>query len=333
MMKLKSLIVISVCWLWAGASLCFAAAPMDQVTVGYSAFSGPYGPLWLAVEEQLGRKYGLDLKAIYAGRVRPQQLLASGEVPFVVATGTGAMSSHIVGIKDQVIVLSFINKVNSGIFARPNIKSAEDLKGKTIATGRPGAFNDTMVRYVLRAKLGLMPDRDVKLLPVGEAALAFPALERGIVEAASLTMPFNAIARKMGYRELIDYNTAGVVYPYNTITTLRQTPSKNPEVTEKLLKTMTEAIHLFKNNRDKGLGVLKKYLRGATDEVLAETYDDARASLEDMPTPSLDVIKAALEILSHQYPQAKETDANAIIDTSIMRRIEQSGFIKTLYTK
>lgn len=62
MMKLKSLIVISVCWLWAGASLCFAAAPMDQVTVGYSAFSGPYGPLWLAVEEQLGRKYGLDLK-------------------------------------------------------------------------------------------------------------------------------------------------------------------------------------------------------------------------------------------------------------------------------
>lgn len=265
--------------------------------------------------------------------MRPQQLLASGEVPFVVATGTGAMSSHIVGIKDQVIVLSFINKVNSGIFARPNIKSAEDLKGKTIATGRPGAFNDTMVRYVLRAKLGLMPDRDVKLLPVGEAALAFPALERGIVEAASLTMPFNAIARKMGYRELIDYNTAGVVYPYNTITTLRQTPSKNPEVTEKLLKTMTEAIHLFKNNRDKGLGVLKKYLRGATDEVLAETYDDARASLEDVPTPSLDVIKAALEILSHQYPQAKETDANAIIDTSIMRRIEQSGFIKTLYTK
>jgi hypothetical protein len=45
------------------------------------------------------------------------------------------------------------------------------------------------------------------------------------------------------------------------------------------------------------------------------------------------VIKAALEILSHQYPQGKETDADLIIDTSVMRRIEQSGFIKALYKK
>jgi ABC-type nitrate/sulfonate/bicarbonate transport system substrate-binding protein len=52
------------------------------------------------------------------------------------------------------------------------------LKGKTIATGRSGAFADTMVRYVLRAKLGLVPDRDVKLLPMGEAALTFPLWRR-----------------------------------------------------------------------------------------------------------------------------------------------------------
>jgi hypothetical protein len=52
-----------------------------------------------------------------------------------------------------------------------------------------------------------------------------------------------------------------------------------------------------------------------------------------VPTPSLEVIKAALEVLSHQYPQTKETDADSIIDTSVMRRIEQSGFIKALYKK
>ncbi|HEX6439180.1 MAG TPA: hypothetical protein VF182_18815, partial [Candidatus Binatia bacterium] len=101
-----------------------AAGAIDQVTVGYSSFSGAYVPLWVAVEEQLGRKYGLELKAIYAGRVRPQQLLASGEVPFVIATGTGALSSHILGVKDQVIILTFINKVNSGLFTRADIKSA-----------------------------------------------------------------------------------------------------------------------------------------------------------------------------------------------------------------
>lgn len=81
----------------------------------------------------------------------------------------------------------------------------------------------------------------MKLLPVGEAALAFLALERGIVDAASPTMPVNMIAKKMGYRELIDYDTAGVVYPYNTVTTLRQTPGIF-RGDGKALKSMTEAI-------------------------------------------------------------------------------------------
>src|SRR5207249_10671879 len=98
------------------------------------------------------------------------------------------------------------------------------------------AFGDTMVGYVLRAKLGLVPDRDVKMLPIGEAQLAFPALERGMVEAASLTIPFTLIAKKLGDRELIDYDKAGVVYPYNTITALRPTPAKNPDLTERVLK-------------------------------------------------------------------------------------------------
>jgi hypothetical protein len=61
--------------------LGIAATQFDSVTVGYSSFSADYVPLWAAVEEHLGRKYGLELNAVYAGRVRPQQLLASGETP------------------------------------------------------------------------------------------------------------------------------------------------------------------------------------------------------------------------------------------------------------
>jgi ABC-type nitrate/sulfonate/bicarbonate transport system substrate-binding protein len=313
-------------------SLCFAASP-EALTVGYSSFSGAYLPLWIAVEEGLGKKYGLDLKAIYAGRIRPQQLLATGEVPFVMATGTGALTSHILGVKDQVIVMTTINKVNSAIFSRPEIKSTEELRGKTVATGRPGAFGDTMVRYVLRAKLGLTPDRDVKMLPIGEAQLAFPALERGIVQAASLTIPFTLVAKKMGYRELIDYDKAGVVYPYNTITTLRQTPGKNPDLAERFLKTMIEGIFVSKTEKEKSLAVLRRYMKGTPDDILEETYQYAKNVAEEIPTPSLEIVKAALEILSYQYPQAKATDPNPIIDTSIMKRIEQSGFIKTLYKK
>jgi NitT/TauT family transport system substrate-binding protein len=310
-----------------------AAAKLDSVTVGYSTFSGAYLPLWLAVEERLASKYGVDLKAIYAGRIRPQQLLASNDVPYVMASGTGALTSHVLGVKDQVMILVTINKVNSAIFSRPEIKSPEDLRGKTIATGRPGAFGDTMVRYILRAKLGLVPDRDVKMLPIGEAQLAFPALERGIVQAASLTLPYTLIAKKVGYRELVNYDKAGVVYPYNTITTLRQTPIKFPDLTERLLKTLIEASAIAKSDKEKSLAVMKKYMRGASDEILNETYQYTESVTEENPTPSLEIVKAALEILSYEYPKAKETDPNLIIDTTIMKRIEESGFIKAIYKR
>ena len=317
------------CCGWLGLTPVAFSAALEPVTIGYSTFSGAYLPLWIAIEERLGAKYGLDLRAIYAGRIRPQQLLASNEVPFVMASGTGALTSHILGVKDQAIILVTINKVNSAIFSRPEIKRAEDLRGKTIATGRPGAFGDTMVRYVLRAKLGLVPDRDVKMLPIGEAQLAFPALERGVVQAASLTMPFTLIAKKMGYRELIDYDQAGVVYPYNTVTVLRQTVVKNPDLTERVLKTLIEGSHIAKTEREKSLAVMKKYMRGTSDDILDETYRYTKSVTEEVPTPSLEIIKAALEILSYEYPKAKETDASLIIDTTIMKRIEQSGFIRS----
>jgi len=166
-------------WL-APASMVSAATKLETLTVAYSNFTGTYAPLWVAVEENLGAKYGLDLKAIYAGRIRPQQLLATGEVPIVLATATGTITSHILGVKDHVLVATITNKVGTSLFAKPEIKSVEDLKGKTIATGRPGAFLDATVRYVLRSKYNLMPDRDVKLLPTGEPSLGLQALERGV---------------------------------------------------------------------------------------------------------------------------------------------------------
>jgi len=89
---------LSAAWLvllWTGLRSRVEAAPANEaLTIGYSSFSGLDVPLWIAVEDRLGRKYGVDLKAVYAGRARPQQLLMSGETPLVVATGTGALTSE-----------------------------------------------------------------------------------------------------------------------------------------------------------------------------------------------------------------------------------------------
>ena len=310
-----------------------AAVQMESLAVGYSSLAGHHTPLWIAVEDRIGRKYGIDLKAIYAGRLRPQQLLVSGDVPIVVATGSGAVTSHVLGSKDQVIVAINMNKVGGGIFAKSEIKTVEDLKGKTIGVSRAGSISEIILRYVLRAKLGLQPDRDVKMLVVGDPAVGLQALERGIVDATPLTMPLPLMAAKMGFRELVNYDALGITFPANTVTILRQTISKRPEMIENFLKTLIEGIYIFKTNKAKSLAVMKKQLLGTSDEVLEETYKYAVTALEQQPYPSIDVIKSGLEILSFQYPQAKQTDPNTLIDPSFVKRIDQSGFITGLYKK
>lgn len=139
-----------------------------------------------------------------------------------------------------------------------------------------------------------------------------------------LSRPYSALFG----RQINTFHRSDPVY-----SVFRQTPAKNPDLTERVLKTVIEGSYTAKTEREKSLTIMKKYMRGTSNEILEETYQYAKSVTEEVPTPSLEITKAALEILSYDYPKAKETDPNLIIDTSIMKRIEQSGFIKALYKK
>jgi ABC-type nitrate/sulfonate/bicarbonate transport system substrate-binding protein len=189
------------------------------------------------------------------------------------------------------------------------------------------------VRYVLRSKFGMVPDRDVKLLPTGEPYLGLQALERGVVDAAALSVPFLFIARKAGFKELASFDKLGVEYPYTGVVVLRQTVAKNPDLVERFLKCIVEGIYIFKTNKAKTLAVFKRYMKGADDEILEETYQATRGTVDEAPYPSLQVVKNALDMLALQYPQAKQIDASLIVEPSVIRKIDESGFIKALYKK
>ena len=52
----KNMLALSFILSWIGcASVALDAAQLDTVTIGFSSFSGFYGPLWLAVDDSLGR--------------------------------------------------------------------------------------------------------------------------------------------------------------------------------------------------------------------------------------------------------------------------------------
>jgi len=303
----------------------FAAGEPLKLKIIYSSFTGAYTPLWLAVEEHLGRKYGIEIESVYAGRARPHQFLISGDAQYVVSTGTGVVSSHAVGSKDLVIIASFVNSTGASIFSNPKLKTAKELRGKIIGSGRPGAINDILLVYILKRKLGLDPNRDVKLVNLGETPAILPALERGVVDAAMLTTPARLFAKKMGFRELVDFDDLGVQYPYVGISTLKVNVKKNPDVTLRLVRTLTDGIQIFKSNKERGLAAMKRYLRGASDEMLEETYTYFSTRMPKFPYPSVEAIKTALDMMTDQFPQAAKVDPQEVVDLSFVKQVETAG--------
>ncbi|HEX9454358.1 MAG TPA: ABC transporter substrate-binding protein [Candidatus Binatia bacterium] len=308
---------------WAQAAL--AASEPLKLKIIYSSFTGAYTPLWLAVDDHLGRKYGLEFEAVYAGRARPHQLLLSGDSQYVVSTGTGVVSSYAVGSKDLVIIASFIQTTGSSIFSKPQIKTSKELRGKNLASGRPGAVTDILLHYILKRKLGLEPGRDVKIVNIGDTPAILPALEKGVVDAAMLTTPARLVAKKAGFRELVDFDDLGVQYPYVGISTLKANVKKNPDVTLRLVRALTDGIQVFKTNKERSMSVMKTYLRGASDEMLEETYSYFSARMPKLPYPSTESIKTALEMMADQFPQATGVDPNEVVDLSFVKQVEASG--------
>src|SRR5215831_8624127 len=124
-------------------SLSCAGSGSQKVKIIYAAISGAYAPFWIAVEEGLGRKYGLDLEAIYAGRTNANLILVSGEAQYSVGAGFGTVQSYALGDKNRIIVASFANTTGFAVVSKPQITKAADLRGKILGSDRPGGTADT----------------------------------------------------------------------------------------------------------------------------------------------------------------------------------------------
>jgi len=161
-----------------------------------------------------------------------------------------------------------------------------------------------LLRYVLKNKLSLDPARDVKIARFGEQPDILPALQKGIVDGAILATPPRLIARKMGFRELLDLDELGIQIPYVGISSLKAS---------------------FKTNRAKSILVTKKYLRGASDEILEEMYEYFSSKAQTFPFPSIEAIRTALDILSDEYPKARSVDPQEVADLSFVKQVESSG--------
>jgi NitT/TauT family transport system substrate-binding protein len=83
----------------------------------------------------------------------------------------------------------------------PDIKSFDDLKGKTIAISTFGGLTDMLTREILEQH-GIRPHKDVALLQLGTPDLRYGALKAGMVKAALVSSTQALMGLRDGFREL-----------------------------------------------------------------------------------------------------------------------------------
>jgi hypothetical protein len=92
-----------------------------------------------------------------------------------------------------------------------------------------------------------------------------------------------------------------------------------------------EGIHRVKTDREFAIKVLGKMLRSSDREILDETYRVFSALYEKAPYPALEGIQPILDEMSTQLPKAKNYKPEDFVDTSIMKQLDQSGFVASVY--
>jgi NitT/TauT family transport system substrate-binding protein len=259
------------------------------------------------------------------------QALLANEIDAASISVTTLTSSRLAGA-DTVMIVGVVPTFVDHIVSLSNVTAVEQLKGKTGGVNRLGTTSDLGLRLALR-KLGIDPDKDVKIIPTGGTAERFAALSKGITQFTIIPEPFLTQAEKLGFRNLYNITDLKIPFWWNGILSREAIVKAKRPLLLKLARAMVEAIHIIKTEKEYAIGLIKKNLGVSDPEGLARAYKDYSNVFPEVPYPTPDGVKTMLDDLAPRNPKAAAADPKQFVDLSLIKEIEASGLIKQLYKK
>ena len=316
-------------------SILFSASAHGQalpkVRAAYTSISIQMTPLYLMKELDLPRKHGLNVEMLYIPvSSRAIQAALAGEIQFLTSGGVANVNANMAGA-DFVGLTATLNTFIFKVLSQPEIREVSALKGKRVGISRLGGASDFSARFALE-HWGLTPDKDVAIIQVGGEPELVLALQGKAIDAAVISEPFATITQREGFHLLYDLSRLGVPYTLHGIGTRKTLLRSHRESAMRFMKSYLEGIYLFKTNKELALNTLKKYARLTDISVMQSVYDEyAQKLIRNVPYPGAEGIQTILNHLAKSRPQARGLNPNDFIDPTILREIEESGFVKRLY--
>jgi NitT/TauT family transport system substrate-binding protein len=321
--------VLAFCWL--SALPVEASAQLTKVTTSYVSDSAGVLPLWLAKEAGIFARNGLDVQAVRVHASVGVMALMSGELQFVLASGPVVVDSALRG-SNAVYIAGGMSTLDFVLVTRPEIKTAEQLKGSTVGLSAFRGANPTATRFALQ-KLGLGP-KDVSLIVVGGTSERIASLRLGKIQGTLFSPPQNITAQREGFNALADVAELGLPFVHIGVATTRTFIRDNPDIVHRHVKSHIEAISAMKTDREMAIKTLAKYLGQIKDrDVLIKSYEaavpDNRISRKQYPY--LAGLQMALDLLAEENPKAKGAKPEDFVDSRFIKELDDSGYIDNLY--
>jgi len=331
----KSIRLVAVISLLSAASLAASVGAQDKIRMGLSSVSALHTATWVAEERGLFRKHGLDVEVIVTGQGGTAGIsaLLANDIQMVSSAGDLLTAAALRG-GDTVMLAGVVNKGLQRIMTVPEIKTPADLKGKRVGVTRIGAVSHVVLMMMLQ-RWKLSPN-DVQVMQVGSSPNMLVSLDKRGIEAAVLTIPSMFVAEDRGYKVLLDMADTDIFYLHTMIGSTRSYIKNNRDKVSRYLKGFLEGIAFVKQHKTESVEIVKKKLRiGPEQQGNLERSIDLISTkyYEAVPYPSLRGVETVLGYIEKDNPKAKTADPKSFVDDSLLREIEQSGFVKNLYAK
>lgn len=303
----------------------------EKIKIEYSSVDASNAVWYTAQDVGFFKKNGLDSQLIFIpSTTTAVSSIIAGDIPVGNASG-GGVASAAVGGASLVMVGCVLNTLPYELVVQQSIKSAEDLKGKSIGISRVGSASDVAARALIKG-LGLEPVKDVPILQVGGAPERASAFRGGRIAGFPSPPGIIQLAQGMPHRVLI--STADFQkrfeFPYICATTTKPYLAAHRDTVKRLLMALIESTHYFKTHKEESKKIIAKYSRQSNSAYLEDSYTAVAKLYDRVPL----VTREGTEVQIKEAV-ARKTHANLryedIADESLVRELEKSGFIDKIY--
>jgi NitT/TauT family transport system substrate-binding protein len=299
-----------------------ASGPPVALHVSYSNLIADNLPEWMAYESGIFKQNGLDVKLDNIASSTGIPAVISGDVQIAHLGGSETLSASAAGA--DLVIVAITGPVYPFVFMAPaSITSTDQLKGKKIGVSNVGSSSDIATRVML-GKIGLDPQKDVTIVPVGSLQNRMAALLSGAIDGGVAQPPDQIALEDKGFHVLYDLAAQKLPSVGDCIVVNRQWMNAHQDVMQKYVDSIVQAIALSKKNKEQSLPVLGKYLQNDDQRALGVTYDFFVGTVTpDYPSVNPALFGDAVEQLSAQNDKIKSFDLNSILDNEFVQSAMQ----------